>query len=86
MKDLRVLENLALPDVVPLCIPEACLQVVLNVIKRRVCEVVQLSLDVIESNWFLDLNVIIGVLPFGRQTQEVDRERSPPDDCTCPEA
>ena len=71
MKNLRVLENLALPDVVPLCIPEACFKVVLDIVEGSICEVVQLGLDVIESYWFLDLNVVIGVLPFGRQTHEI---------------
>ena len=71
MKNLRVLENLALPDVVPLCIPEACFKVVLDIVEGSICEVVQLGLDVIESYWFLDLNVVVGVLPFGRQTHEI---------------
>ena len=80
MKDLRVLENLALPDVVPLCIPEACFKVVLDIVEGSICEVVQLGLDVIESYWFLDLHIVVRVLPFGRQAHEVDRKRSPPDD------
>lgn len=71
MKNLRILEDLALPDVISLRIPEACLEVVLDIMEGCICEVVQLGLDVIESYWFLDLNVVVGVLPFGRQTHEI---------------
>lgn len=71
---LRVFPDLTLLHVVLLRILEALLEVSLHLVKERVAAPVQPTFDVVQGNWTLDLLIVVGILPFGGQAEEVERQ------------
>ena len=71
VKEFCIFPDLTLLDVVLLRVLEALLEVRPNLLEERILSTLKSFLDVIEGYGPLDLVIVVGVLPFGRQTQEI---------------
>ncbi len=72
MKELGIVENLAIFEVVPLCITEALFEVIFDGNQGRVLARVQLRLDLVEGDGLLNYGVIVWVGAFIGETRKID--------------
>lgn len=73
MEEFSIFPDLTLLHVVSFRIAKAGLKILSDFFERGVFVCFQLCLDVIESYWPLDLNIVVCVLPSRRQTHELER-------------
>ena len=71
IENLRVYPNWTVSHVVPLRIAKTGLKILLDVLERAVCACIELSLDFVEGDGPFNELIVVGVLPFGRQTHKV---------------
>ena len=77
MQELCVLPDLTLPHIVPFCVAKAGVKVLPEVFERCVFTPVELSLDIIEGDGPLDLEVVVRILSPRRQAHELERSDLP---------
>jgi hypothetical protein len=68
---LCVLPDLTFLHVILFCISKTCVKISLYSVKRGICLRVKLSLDFIKGYGTFNQVVIVGILTFRRQAQEV---------------
>ena len=77
MQELSVLPDLTLLHVVSFRIAETRVEVLPEVLERRVLPPLELRLDVVEGDGPLDQGVVVGVLPLRGQPHELERRDLP---------
>jgi len=72
---LCILEDLALRQIVLLCVGKDKFQVILDCLERRVFAIIYFLFNIFQSNRPLDEHVVVGVQPFRWFPQKGERER-----------
>lgn len=72
MEEFRIVKNLTVLEVVPLCITETLFEVVLDSDQRRILACIHLSLDLVQSDRLLNDGVIVGVHASVWETKKID--------------
>lgn len=72
MKELGIVENLAVFEVVPLCVTEALFEVIFDSDEERILARVQLRLDLVEGDRLLNNGVIVWVGALIGETEKIN--------------
>ena len=74
IQSLRIIEDIATRLIIPLCIDEHLVEVIMHALQSRVFPSIKFSFDIRESKRFLDNLIIVGKVLARWELHEVSRE------------